>query len=353
MVVVFVIVYLSIDRSIYLSVCLHVCLSVCLPASLKTQQFFVKNETIPRDFLNSWTWQHQKRSNSARPPQFSKLTTSKTKQFCETCFKNGKLSAELTAWYQCVLRFFHSTCLKHWACHEKVKPGHTKCCTCHLKIWCSKMQPLSGNQRPDLLTALMNISCTAPATENASLQFFADPLQMSHACHRFWKCYKILTFCSLLTRCPIPCACHAKRRFNVQKWREHVALCTFWLRNVLRATTAYNFWTSQLPKVLWTRQFFTLLISKCASRHNGVQVFISHLASWLRTRCFSEPTFRPSGATNHWKNTVFRDFPTFSRTWIFFLLRLSLFWSSFFFSSLLWLFPSLLFICPYCRKFDF
>jgi hypothetical protein len=27
-------------------------------------------------------------------------------------------------------------------------------------------------------------------------------------------------------------------------------------------------------------------------------------------------------------------------------------WSSFFF-SLLWLFPPLLFICPYCRKFDF
>ena len=35
--------------------------------------------------------------------------------------------------------------------------------------------------------------------------------------------------------------------------------------------------------------------------------------------------FRPSGATNHWKNTVFCDFPTYSRTWIFFLLALSLF----------------------------
>ena len=58
--------------------------------------------------------------------------------------------------------------------------------------------------------------------------------------------------------------------------------------------------------------------------HNGVQFFISHLASRLRTRRFSEPTFGPSAATNHWKNTVFRDFPTFSRTWIFFLLRLSL-----------------------------
>ena len=67
-------------------------------------------------------------------------------------------------------------------------------------------------------------------------------------------------------------------------------------------------------QVLRTRPFFTLLTWKCASRHNGVQFFISHLASWLRTRRFSEPTFRPSGATNHWKNTVFRDFPTFSRT---------------------------------------
>ena len=65
---------------------------------------------------------------------------------------------------------------------------------------------------------------------------------------------------------------------------------------------------------------FNILTSKCASRHNGVQLFISHLASWLRTRRFSEPTFRPSGAPNRWENTVFRDFPTFSRICIFFLL---------------------------------
>ena len=57
--------------------------------------------------------------------------------------------------------------------------------------------------------------------------------------------------------------------------------------------------TSERPKVLRTRQFLTLLTSKCASHHNGVQLFISHLTTWLRTRRFSEPTFRPSGATNH------------------------------------------------------
>ena len=89
---------------------------------------------------------------------------------------------------------------------------------------------------------------------------------------------------------------------------------------MLRATTACTFSTSQLPKVVRTPGVLYILTCTCASRHNGVQFFISHLASWLRTRRFSEPTFRPSGATNHWQNTVFRDFPTFSRTCIFFLL---------------------------------
>ena len=93
---------------------------------------------------------------------------------------------------------------------------------------------------------------------------------------------------------------------------------------MLRATTACTFSTSQLPKVVRTWCVLYILTWKCASRHNGVQFFISHLASWLRTRRFSEPTFRPSGAPNHWKNTVFRDFPTFSRICIFFLLTLSL-----------------------------
>ena len=100
--------------------------------------------------------------------------------------------------------------------------------------------------------------------------------------------------------------------------------CTFWLRNVLRATTACTFSTSQLPKVVRRWGVLYILTWKCASRHNGVQFFISHLASWLRTRRFSEPTFRPSGAPNHWKDTVFRDFPTFSRICIFFLLIFSL-----------------------------
>ena len=114
------------------------------------------------------------------------------------------------------------------------------------------------------------------------------------------------------------------RHLNFQKWSENGVFCTFWLGNVLRATTACTFSTSQLPKVVRRWCVLYILTSKCASRHNGVHFFISHLASWLRTCRFSEPTFRPSGAPNHWKNTVFRDFPTFSRICIFFLPTLSL-----------------------------
>ena len=114
------------------------------------------------------------------------------------------------------------------------------------------------------------------------------------------------------------------RHLNFQKWSGAEVFCTFSLRNVLPATMAYTFSTSQLPKVVQEWCALYILTSKYASRHSGVQFFISRLASWLRTRRFSEPTFRPSGATNHWKNTVFRDFPTFSRICIFFLLTLSL-----------------------------
>jgi len=177
------------------------------------------------------------------------------------------------------------------------------------------------------------------------------------------------------------------RHLNLQKWSEPLMLLTLWLRNMLRATTACTFSTSQLPKVVrqwwfctcWLRNvlrattactfstsqlpkvvrewyvlyiltskcasrrnsvhFFDISTAKsgpdlvcvvhCASRRNGVQFVISHLASWLRTRRFSEPTFGPSGATNHWKNTVFRDtFLPFRAS------ASSFFWLFLFYSSL-------------------
>ena len=86
---------------------------------------------------------------------------------------------------------------------------------------------------------------------------------------------------------------------QLQKGLRTRQLFTFWLRNVFCATTACTCSTAQLPKVFRTCGVLNFFTCKCASCHNGVQLFISHLTKWLRTRRFSEPTFRPSGATNH------------------------------------------------------
>ena len=151
-----------------------------------------------------------------------------------------------------------------------------------------------------------HVSCTALATRYASL---------SNSCHRFWKCYKTLTFCSLFGKvqnplrlpckttselskvvracgafsiltwkCAARCAttartffemstsksgptlrcfvhfdlemCFAPQRralfhhLNFQNWSETVRFLHFWLRKVLRTTTACIFSSSQLPNVL-------------------------------------------------------------------------------------------------------
>ena len=83
------------------------------------------------------------------------------------------------------------------------------------------------------------------------------------------------------------------RHLNFEKCSEREVLLAFSLANVLRATMACTFSTSQIPKVVRTWCVLYILTFKCASRHNGVQFFISHLARWLRTRRFSEPTFDP------------------------------------------------------------
>ena len=176
-----------------------------------------------------------------------------------------------------------------------------KIISANLKIWCSKMQPLSGNQRPDLLTALMKMSLVLRL-----------PRKM-HLCRS----------CSNVPHLP---------SFLEMLQNLHVLLTFDKVHHPLRVPGKT---TSEPPKVARTCGALCILTAKCASRHTGRQFFISHLARWLCTRRFSEPTFRPSGATNHWKNTMFRDFPTFSRICIFFLLTLSLLWSSLFYSSLL------------------
>ena len=142
---------------------------------------------------------------------------------------------------------------------------------------------------------------------------------------------------------------------NVKKWSEADVFCA----NVLLATAACKFFTCQLQKVVRlqnvllasliffqkvarTPQFFHILTSKCASRYSGVQIFLSPLHNDLRTRRFTEVTFRPSRPTNHCKTQHFATFLPFRACDLLtFHACASSFLQHWFFN------------CPYCRKLDF
>ena len=109
----------------------------------------------------------------------------------------------------------------------------------NLKIWCSKMQPVSGNQRPDLLTSLMNMSFVLRL-----------PREM-HLCRSSSNVPRLPSFLEMLQN-------------------PHVLLTFDKVHNPLRLPRET---TSEPPKVVRTPSAFNILTSKCASRHNGVHFF--------------------------------------------------------------------------------
>ena len=72
--------------------------------------------------------------------------------------------------------------------------------------------------------------------------------------------------------CRNPCACHAKSTLNFKKWSETLVFSRFWFPNRCRAQAWCKFCRLELPKVLRTCQFLTILTSKSLSRAGVVQI---------------------------------------------------------------------------------
>ena len=230
---------------------------------------------------------------------------------------------------------FHSICLKYCACHAlKMRPGHTKC-RMNMSLALCLPNPLHLPRKNHILWSehvvlcafwlgnlLRATTCTFwtsqfPKVVRTCVLYILTSTCASH--HHGVRFFNISTskggpnMCFVhfdIGKCFAPKRCALFQHPDFQRWSEHV-FCTFWHRKVLRAKTACFFSTSEPPKVRRTWGAFSFLTLKSASRHKGVQFFISHLARWLRTRRFSEPTFRPSGATNQWKKQCFATFLPF------------------------------------------
>ena len=83
------------------------------------------------------------------------------------------------------------------------------------------------------------------------------------------------------------------RHRNFKKCSETVSFLTFLLGNVLLATAACNFSTSELQKVVRTCSVLYILTSKCASSYSGVQFFhISTSKSGPNMQCFVHFDFK-------------------------------------------------------------
>ena len=160
-------------------------LSVCLSASLKRQLFCntssifaldsVKNETILRDCLNFWTWQHQKWNNSARLPsimeswvQSWRPCTTASCDFSSPCF--WSIAPARKKWCQAI-RSAAPVTQKHLPKTED------------LMLQNATLLKKSAPWPPNISDE--HVSCTAPATRKC---IFPDPLQMFRVCHLFRAC---------------------------------------------------------------------------------------------------------------------------------------------------------------------
>ena len=75
------------------------------------------------------------------------------------------------------------------------------------------------------------------------------------------------------------------RHRNFQKWSERGVFCTFWLGNVLRATTACTFSTLQLPKVVRQNVFCTFWLGNVLRATTASTFSTSQLPKVVRSWC--------------------------------------------------------------------
>ena len=145
--------YLSISLSLYLSVSLSVCLSICLSASLKTKLFCetssifeldnIKNQAILRDVLQKWKVECS--ADSLVPLRFAIFPLRLSKVL--------RLPRKIDARSYEVLRLSRKIILAN------------------LQIWCLQNgTPLRKSPPWPPNISDEHVFCTAPATENASLQ---------------------------------------------------------------------------------------------------------------------------------------------------------------------------------------
>ena len=304
---------LSIDLSIYLCIYLSIDRSIYLSASLKAKLFCeassifeldnVKNEAIQRDFLN---FQVGNIKNEAILQDF-------LQKWKVECRADG-LVPMCFAIFPLHLSKVLGLPRKSDARSYEVLRLSRKIILANLKISCSKMQLLSGNLRPDLLTHLTHVSLVLRLPREMHLSRSSSNVPRLPSCWTATKPSRFAHF-SQGTQSPAPA-----RQNDIWMFKSAPYPSVF--GTFCNGVHFFDMSTSKsIPKL----RCLYMLTWKCASRHNGVNIFhMSTSKSGPGMVCFVHfdfemcaapqgratfhlssgqmaPTFRPSRATNHWK----------------------------------------------------
>ena len=225
-------IYLSVFLSIYLSIYLYIYLSIYWSVYPAIMQAWkrVEKEAILRDLLEVESWKIELFLPNFLP--MWKLTTSKTQHFCESSFKMDVHSAER--------RKFCETSSIYWIDNIKNEAILRDIVQkCKVECWADSLVPMRFAIFPLHLSKVLRLPRKSEA-----------------------KSYEVLHMSRKIILANLTIWC-SKTQIPTFKCAPDVGcFCAFWLRNVLRATPPCT--------------------------------FISHLTRRLRTRRFSEPTFRPS-----------------------------------------------------------
>ena len=246
-----IIIYLPVCLPTYLSIylSLSLCLSVCLFIPLSICQ--LENEAILRDLIEKWKVKCS--ADSLVPMRFAIFPLHLSKVL--------RLPRKIDARSCEVLHLSRKIILAN------------------LQIWCSKMQPLSGNQRPDLLTSLMTTS------------FVLRLPGKMHLCRSSSNVPRLPSFLEM-------------------RQNPHVLLTLDKVHNPLRLPRET---ASEPPKVARTCGVLYIFTSKCASRHNSVHFFdIASSKSVPTLLCFVHFDFEMCFAPQRRALFRHRNFPKWS-----------------------------------------
>ena len=247
-------------------------------------------------------------------------------------------TGHLTSEFQYVLTIFKWMLQKYCACHEKVEPRHTKSCNCHAKwslqsntsvTW--KLQPFHGFCVGGFKHRHRKARNPCPCHTK---RIVSEPLQIHHACQRFCNPHELLRLPRILKRIEIPAPATRKACWPQKVVRDPGVLTILTSKSFSRAGVVQILATStsksapnvsvfndfdfrialarrrgglQLPKVLRTSQFFTILTSKSFSRAGVVQILATSTSkSVLNLSVFNDFDFQIVLARR--RGTNFGDF---------------------------------------------